>query len=78
MPEILQVTLPARQNGSVDCGLFAITYATDLTIGNDPVEIIYDQCEIRNHLLDCLQSNKIQPCPRKQEVRNSLLILLIT
>ena len=53
-PKILQVTLPARQSGIVDCALFAIAYATDLAIGNNPAEIIYDQCEIRNCLLDWL------------------------
>ena len=35
IPDILQVTLPARQNGSVDCG------------GSNPAEIIYDQCEMK-------------------------------
>ena len=63
IPEILEVTLPAHQNGSVDCGLFATTYATYLALGNNPAKIIYDQCEMRNHL-DCLQSNKIKPFPR--------------
>ena len=47
IPDILQVTLPARQNGSVDCGLFGIAYATDLAIGSNPAEIIYDQCEMK-------------------------------
>ena len=56
IPEILQVNLPAYQNGSVDCELFAIAYATDLATGNNPAEIIYDQCEMRNLLLNCLHS----------------------
>ena len=43
IPEILQVILPACQNGNVDCGLFAIAYATDLAIGNNTTKIIYDQ-----------------------------------
>ena len=60
IPEFLQVTLPAHQNGSADCGLFATAYATDLAIGNNPAEIIYDQCEMANHPLHCLQSNKIK------------------
>ena len=45
IPEILQVTLPACQSGSVYCLLFAIAYATDLAIGNNPEEITYNQCE---------------------------------
>ena len=69
IPEILQVTLPAHQNGSADCGLFATAYATDLAIGNNPVEIMYDQCEMTNHPLHCLQSNKIKPFPRFNRAR---------
>ena len=43
IPKILQVTLPACQSVSVDCGLFAVAYVTDLAIGKNPVELIYDQ-----------------------------------
>ena len=56
--------LPTRQNGSVSCGLLATAYATDLAIGNNPAEIIYDRYEMRNHLLDCLKSSKVKPFPR--------------
>ena len=56
--------LPTRQNGSVSCGLLATAYATDLAIGNNPAEIIYDRYEMRNHLQDCLKSSKVKPFPR--------------
>ena len=42
IPEILQVTLPARHSGSIHCGLFGVAYATDLAIDNNWVESIYD------------------------------------
>ena len=78
IPGILQVTLPVRQSGSVDCGLFADAYATDLAIGNNPAEIIYDQCEMRNHLLNCLQSNKIKHFPRFNRIKNEKQFTAIT
>ena len=78
IPEILQVTLPAPQKGSVNCGLFAIAYATDLAIGNNPAEIIYDQCEMRNHLRDYLNSNKIKPFPRFNRTRGEEQFIDIT
>ena len=78
IPEILQVALPACQNGNVDCGLFAIAYATDLAIGNNPAEIMYDQCEMRNHLLNCLQSNKIKPFPRFNRTSSEEQLIDIT
>ena len=43
------------QRGGSDCGLFAIAYATDLSIGNNPAAYRYDQGSMRPHLIDCLE-----------------------
>ena len=40
--------------------------------------MIYDQCEMRNHLLDCLQSNKIKPFPRFNRARSEEQFVDIT
>jgi hypothetical protein len=53
----------ARQTGSGDCGLFALAFATSLCIGQDPVNIIYSQQHMRNHLHDCLSSGVLTPFP---------------
>ena len=42
-PTITQVQFQSRQEGSVDCGIFAIAYATELAHGNDPSSFIFDQ-----------------------------------
>jgi len=55
-----------RQSGGTDCGLFAIAYAIDLLLGNNPSTIIYDQSKFRNHLLSCLEGNEIFPFPKYQ------------
>ena len=41
---------------SVDCGVFAIAFATDLCLGNDPASLRYiRRCHMRAHLLECLR-----------------------
>ena len=42
------------------------------------MEIIYDQCEMRNHLPDYLQSNKIKPFPRFNRTRGEEQFIDIT
>ena len=54
LPEVEQVFILVSQNGNVDCGIFAIAYATDIAAGNNPATIVYDHSEMRQHLLDCL------------------------
>ena len=76
IPEMLQFALPAHQNASLDCGLFGVPFSTGLAIGNNP-ETIYDQCEV-NHLLNCLQSNKVKLFPRFNRARGEEQFIDIT
>ena len=41
--------------GLIDCGLFAIAFATEVAYGGDPVVVSYQQAEMRNHLLLCFE-----------------------
>ena len=43
-----------QQKDGVDCGLFAIAFATTLAFGGDPVTIAYGTLFSRQHLLKCL------------------------
>jgi hypothetical protein len=63
----LEVELPPVQvqSGAVDCGLFAIAFAYDLAAGNDPSNVHYDQCKMREHLTKCLESESFAPFPRQ-------------
>ena len=63
-PTITQVQFQSRQEGSVDCGIFAIAYATELAHGNDPSSFIFDQASFRSHLFTCLELRKIKPFPK--------------
>jgi len=57
------------QSGASDCGLFALAFATSLCTGQDPVTTLYDQAQMRSHLLFCLGGQKIVPFPCKTKGR---------
>ena len=40
-----------KQQGSKDCGLFALAFATDIAHGK--IVFKYDQSKMRNHLYEC-------------------------
>ena len=63
-PTITQIQIKSRQEGSVDCGIFAIAYATELAHGNDPASFTYDQASFRPHLFSCLELRKMRPFPK--------------
>ena len=53
-----------RQEGSVDCGLFAITVMASLAHREDPSTVTYDQKRMRKHLIDCFSSKFVMPFPK--------------
>ena len=60
----LQIGMTQFQENSVDCGVYAIAFATDLCHGNDPVQFKYDSpFKLRLHLLNSLKAQKIEPFP---------------
>lgn len=53
-----------RQIGTVDCGVFAIAFLTDLCHGNDPATCHYAGSKvICNHLIKCFGSGQMVPFP---------------
>ena len=48
-----------KQSGDNDCGLFAAAYITSIAHGQDPSSIVYNQGLMREHLLTCLETNRI-------------------
>ena len=72
----LQVVHPRvqQQHSGVDCGIFAIAYATEFVFnqytGN---ELEFDRSVIRHHLLVCFQNQDLIPFPklkRKMKLKN--------
>ena len=54
-----------KQEGSYDCGIYAIAYATALAYGHDPAGHHYDQEKMRTHLRSCLLARKLTVFPHK-------------
>ena len=52
-----------KQQGFRDCGLFAIANATSLCFGDDPTFLEFEQNEMRQHLLDCIEKGQMTPFP---------------
>ena len=52
-----------KQQGIVDCGLFAIAFATCLARGHDPSSYQFNQNEMHSHLFTCLQLQHLTEFP---------------
>jgi hypothetical protein len=52
-----------QQQEHRDCGLLAIAYGVEVCFGKNPEELIFDQQEMRGHLLKCFASKMLLPFP---------------
>ena len=59
----LKIKSVQQQNNGVDCGVFAIAFATSLAHGNDPCTAAYNVPLMRSHLIKCLQQKKMELFP---------------
>ena len=46
------------------CGPFAITYAAEILDGRSPSEAVFDVNKIREHLIICLEMQRLTPFPK--------------
>ena len=66
-----------RQNGTSDCGLFAIAFAHTLCLGVDPHIINFKQDLMRTHYESCIDDKKFtmfptSPCHHRQAARKRI------
>ena len=62
----LKIPPVGKQTGVVDCGLFAIAFATHLVYGRDPSELLiikFDQLQMHNHFLTSLEQKFMREFP---------------
>ena len=57
-----------QQTNGLDCGVFAIAFATSLLNGEDPTNVTYDVQQLRPHLLSCLDQGHLVPFPKDEPV----------
>ena len=61
---ILKMGQTQIQENSLDCGIYAITFATDLCYGEDPSQKKFDKpYKLRMHLIDNLRQQKMEKFP---------------
>ena len=59
-----------KQNNGVDCGLYALAFATSLVNGIKPEDETYSVEDLRPHLLQCLQEGGMKQFPRESASRH--------
>ena len=57
------------QNGSSDCGLFALASVTALAIGEEPGSHVFDQKQMRPHMIKCLEAGIAEGFPVRKSRR---------
>lgn len=58
-----------HQDGTSDCGLFALAFATAIYIGTDPTSVTFNQRQMRTHYLNCIQKGHIEQFPLSRSRR---------
>ena len=59
-----------QQEGSKDCGLFAVAFAVAACMGRELSKVSFDQKKMRQHLVSCIESKKMIAFPERK-VRHS-------
>ena len=54
-----------KQDGSTDCGVFAIAVMTSLAYEEDPSRVEYNQMQLREHLSDCITKGNLVCFPKQ-------------
>ena len=62
------------QVGGSDCGLFAVSMATDLCRDVDPYSSSYEQTRMRAHLKSCFERQQISPFPSSTVVKEQRIL----
>lgn len=62
------IILFIMQNGTSDCGLYAIAFATSIAFGDNPGSCLFDTQKMRRHLYHCLEAGKLEPFPQKSRL----------
>lgn len=62
----------AMQEGSFDCGLYAVAYAIELCMGNNPAGVCFDQDLMRFHFNECVDKNQLLPFPQKNKTPRTI------
>ncbi|CAB4017793.1 Hypothetical predicted protein [Paramuricea clavata] len=63
----IHIKASQQQSNGVDCGVFAISCATNLLYGKDPCKVNIKESLMRGHLVNCLVRNVLSPFLQEDE-----------
>ena len=63
-----------QQDGTLDCGAFAVAFATEFCFRSNPENVFFDQSLMRQHLYDCLDAGVMKRFPQCPKINNFLPI----
>ena len=66
-PKVMVVRVQ-QQQGTVDCGLFAIAYAVSVANGKDPAKVKFEQPSMRTFFAECIKKRHLDVFPHKKEI----------
>ena len=72
---LLHLERVQMQSNSVDCGVYAIAFLTDLCYGKDPASCRYASTEICNHLVTCFENGHMTPFPSTSTVKKKKTLM---
>ena len=65
-PKVMVVRVQ-QQQGTVDCGLFAVAYAVSFANGKDPAKVKFDQPSMRAFFAECIKKRHLDEFPHKRK-----------
>ena len=63
------------QSNSVDCGVYAIAFLTDLFYGKDPASCRYASTKVRNHFVTCFENGHLTTPFPSSEVKEKKALM---
>lgn len=69
---IRKVSVQQQEVGTLDCGLFAVAYATEVCYGMYPAKASFEQSKMNIHLVQCLEAGNLARFPQTSKVTKGL------
>ena len=60
---VIKLMPTQKQEGGVDCGLFAIAMTTGVAFGVDSTALMFSQTKMRDHLVECFNNGVLSLFP---------------
>lgn len=73
----IQVQPVQTQTNGIDCGVFALAFATSLCYGKDPCEVSFSRRVMRQHVWSCIETKSLSMFPHTKRVCSPGLVACV-